>query len=131
MKYLPKKDLVYAFAIWSAPIIIIPFLIFSFSVTILIIFVLSFLLSFWLWNSTSYRIEKGELIIKCWIFGRKVNIEDIVKVKKTKNFLASYALASDRLEITENNKTKYYVSPDNFETFIAELKKYNPNIIVS
>ncbi len=131
MKYLPKKDKFYAFTIWSAPAILIPFLIFSFSETILIIFVLCFLLSFWLWNSTSYKIEKGELLIKCWIFKRKVNIKNIVTVKKTKNFLASYAMALDRLEITENNKSQYYVSPDNFETFIAELKKYNSDIIVS
>ncbi len=131
MKYLPKKDKCYTLVIWSAPIIILPFLIFSFSVTILIIFVLSFLLSFWLWNSTSYKIEKGELFIKCWVFRRKVNIKDIVKVKKTKNFLASYALALDRLEITEKNKSKYYLSPNNFETFIEELKKYNSDIIIS
>ena len=131
MKYLPKKDKFYALVIWSVPIIIIPFLIFSFSVTILIIFVLSLLLSFWLWNSTSYKIEKGELFIKCWVFRRKVNIKDIVKVKKTKNFLASYAMALDRLEITEKNKSKYYISPNNFETFIAELKEYNPDIITS
>ena len=131
MKYLPKKDKFYTFVIWSAPIIILPFLIFSFSVTILIIFVLSFLLSLWLWNSTSYKIEKGELFINCWVFRRKVNIKDIVKVKKTKNFLASYAMALDRLEITEKNNSKYYISPNNFETFIAELKKYNPDIIIS
>ncbi len=131
MKYLPKKDKFYALVIWSVPIIIIPFLIFSFSITILIIFVLSLLLSFWLWNSTSYKIEKGELFIKCWVFRRKVNIKDIVKVKKTKNFLASYAMALDRLEITEKNKSKYYISPNNFETFIAELKEYNPDIITS
>lgn len=131
MKYLPRKDKCYTLVIWSAPIILLPFLIFSFSVTILIIFLLSFLLSFWLWNSTSYKIEKGELFIKCWVFRRKVNVKDIVKVKKTKNFLASYALALDRLEITEKNKSKYYLSPNNFETFIEELKKYNSDIIIS
>ena len=131
MKYLPRKDKFYAFVIWSAPTIIILFLIFSFSVTTLIIFLLSFLLSFWLWNSTSYKIEKGELFIKCWVFERKVNIKDILRVKKTRNFLASYAMALDRLEITEKNRSKYYVSPNSFETFIAELKKYNSDIIIS
>ncbi len=131
MKYLPRKDKFYAFVIWSAPTIIILFLIFSFSVTTLIIFLLSFLLSFWLWNGTSYKIEKGELFIKCWVFERKVNIKDILRVKKTRNFLASYAMALDRLEITEKNKSKYYVSPNSFETFIAELKKYNSDIIIS
>ncbi len=131
MKYLPRKDKFYAFVIWSAPTIIVPFLIFSFSVTTLIIFLLSFLLSFWLWNGTSYKIEKGELFIKCWVFRRKVNIKDILRVKKTRNFLASYAMALDRLEITDKNKSKYYVSPNSFETFIAELKKYNSDIIIS
>ncbi len=131
MNYSPKKDMFYTFVIWSAPIVIIPFLIFSFSVNILIIFILSFLLSFWLWHSTNYKIEKGVLFIKCWLFRRRINIKNIEKVKKTKNPLASYAMALDRLEITEKNKSKYYISPNNSGTFIAELKKYNSDIIAS
>jgi len=85
MNYLPKKDMVYAFAIWSLPVLLIPFLIFLYSKTLLVILTVSILLSIWVWNSTSYKIENGELFIKCWILRRRVNIQDIIKVRKTNN----------------------------------------------
>ena len=129
-KYSPKKDKVYAVAIWSAPAIVGLVLILSFSKALLVIFVLTLLLSLWLWNSTSYEIENGELLVWSWIFRRKANVSDIAKVRKTRNLQASYALAADRLEIVEKNKTKYYVSPKDVESFIAELKKHNPEIVV-
>ncbi|NOX37536.1 MAG: hypothetical protein GXO78_08365 [Calditrichaeota bacterium] len=131
MEYSPKKDGIYALAIWSAPILLFFFLIFSYSQLILGIFILSVLLSFWMWNSTRYSIENGELFIKCWVLKKKVPVKDVVKVRRTRNYLASYALAVDRLEITEKNNQKFYVSPDNVEMFISELKKYNPNISIS
>ncbi len=130
MQYLPKKDLIYALTIWAAPTIVLFLLLFNFSFTLLIIFILSFMLSFWLWNSTKYEITNGELCIRCWLFKKRVNIKDIEQVKKTKNIWASYALAVERLEITEKNKSKYYISPNNFEAFIAELKRYNAAIRV-
>ena len=39
-------------------------------------------------------------------------------------------MSTERLEITENKKSKYYVSPNNFDLFIEELKKYNSDIII-
>ena len=130
MEYLSRKDGFYTLVIWSAPLILILFLIFSFSLSVLIIFILSILLSLWIWNGTRYVIENGELFIQSWIFRKRVAIKDIVKVRKTKNFLASYAMAVDRLEITEKNNQRFYISPDNVEMFITELKKTNPNIVL-
>ena len=130
MKYSPNRDRIYALAIWSAPVIVGVVLILSFSKALLGILVLTFLLSLWLWNSTSYEIEKGQLLIRSWIFRRRTNVRDIVKVRKTKDLRASYALAADRLEIVEKNNAKYYVSPKDVESFIAELKSLNPDIIV-
>ena len=130
MKYSPNRDRIYALAIWSAPVIVGVVLILSFSKALLGILVLTFLLSLWLWNSTSYEIEKGQLLIRSWILRRRANVGEIVKVRKTKNLRASYTLAADRLEIVEKNNAKYYVSPKNVESFIAELKSVNPDIVV-
>ena len=130
MKCSPKKDKVYAVAIWSAPAVVGLVLILSFSNALLVIFILTFLLSLWLWNSTSYEIGNSQLLVKSWVFRRKANVGDIAKVRKTRNLQASYALASDRLEVVEKNKTKYYVSPKDVGSFIAELKKHNPEIVV-
>ncbi len=128
MYFLPKKDLVYRIVIWSLPIIMLPLLFIVFTTAMVVVFVLSLVLSVWLWNSTSYRIENGELYIKCWVLRKNVNILNIIKVRKTNNILSSYALSLERLEITEKPRNKFYVSPDNFDLFIDELKKYNPNI---
>ena len=131
MNFLPKKDLVYGVVIWSVPIIMIPFLVYFYSLTILIIFILSVLHSLWIWNSTVYKIENGELYIKSWILRRKIDIQNIKEIKKTKNVWSSYALSTERLEISENGKSTYYVAPLEFKLFIEELKKYNSNIVVS
>ncbi len=132
MNFSSRKDLVYACAIWCLPLFLITWLIFSYSLAMLIIFVSSVFLSFWLWNSTNYKIENGELYIKCWILRKRVNIQNILKIRKTNNLLSSYALSCERLEITEKKRYgKYYVSPDNFNLFIDELKKNNSDIVVN
>ena len=130
MQYSPKKDALYALAIWSAPIIVLLFLMYSYSVALLVLFILTVLLFVWIWHSTRYEIRDGELIIQSWIFRRRVKIQDIVSVKKTKNLLASYALSRDRLEITEQNQDTYYIAPNDVDAFIAELKQYNPYILI-
>ena len=130
MKYSPNRDKIYALAIWSTPVIVGLVLILSFSEALLGILVLTILLSLWLWKSTSYEIENGQLFVRSWIFRRRANVGDIAKVRRTRNLLASYALSSDRLEIVEKNNAKYYVSPKDVESFIAELKSLNPDIVV-
>ena len=57
LKFKPKKDLTYGIVIWLGPALILPYLIFSFSNYMLIVFGIYMLLDFWIWNSTSYAIE--------------------------------------------------------------------------
>ena len=128
MYYSSRKDLVYKIVIWSLPIFFLPFVFIIFSMAMIVVFVFSLGFSFWLWNSTSYKIENGELYIKCWILRKKVNVQNILKVRKTNNILSSYALSAERLEITENTQSIFYISPNDFDSFIEELKKYNSSI---
>jgi hypothetical protein len=128
MIYKPRKDLLYAFSIWLGPLIILIFLIFSFSEKLLIVFSLSLLLSFWIWNSVYYKIENGELLMKVWILKKKVKIKDITELKKTTGLYSSYALSYERLEITVKLINKIYVAPKDFETFSKDLLKQNPTI---
>lgn len=130
MYFFPKKDFVYALAIWNAPVVILVILLFFYSQTLLIIFFITIFLSSWLWNSTSYKIENGELFVKCWILKKRIKIKSILNIKKTKNIHSSYSLSTERLEITEETKSKFYVSPNDFDSFIKELKKYNSNISI-
>jgi len=130
MMFQPKKDLVYGFIIWIAPVIVIPFLISSFSLVLLIVFILTILLSLWIWNSCEYRIVNNELYLKCWILNNKIKINDILSIKKVRNVYSSFALSVKRLELELKSHSKLYVAPINFDDFIAELKTINHNIII-
>ena len=130
MKHPPKKDVVYGIVVWSIAVVLLPILIFFFSVGVAIMYILSVLLVVWMWNSTVYIIENDELYIKCLVFRKHVQIKDIQSIKRTRNIYSSFALSVDRLEITDKSD-KYYVAPKDFESFIEELKSYNENILVS
>ena len=128
MTYSGKKDITYAIAIWSGPFLLLFLLLLRVDFTIITIIVLSFLLSFWIWNSTKYSIEGEILNIKCWILHKKLNIKNIRRIKNVKNIYSSYALAVDRLEINYNSNSKLYVSPLNQEEFIKEIVSINKEI---
>lgn len=130
MIFSAKKDAVYAIVIWSASIILLPILLFNYSLALLVIFIVMNLNSLWIWNSTSYKIENGELLIKSWLFRNRVKVKNIYEISKTKNVWSSYALAVERLKIKVRLNPAFYVSPNDFEKFIEELKKYNPEIKV-
>ena len=129
MRYGPKRDIVYGIAIWSNQLVIIIFWFLFFSKAMMIVWLISFLLTLWIWNSTEYRIIDGELRIKCWLFRKRVKIQDILSIKRTNNIYSSFALSTDRLEIIDKSD-KYYVAPLDFENFINEMKKNNSSIIV-
>ncbi len=129
MVFSPKKDLVYGLVIWLAPVIVFTLLLSDFSILLSIVFIFSLLLSFWIWNSTEYRIESGELIIKCWILKKRVKILDIVTISRTRNIFSSYALSTDRLEIKTQKPGAFYIAPLKADSFIQTLKKENPAIV--
>jgi len=87
MRFQPKKDLVYGFIIWIAPAILIPFLILSFSPSLLIVLILTIHLSLWIWNSCEYRIVNDELHLKCWILNNKIKTNDILSIKKSEMYI--------------------------------------------
>jgi hypothetical protein len=131
MTFQPKKDAVYGIIIWLIPICtFLGFVSSHFSILIGVIFILALLLPFWLWNSTEYRLENGELIVKCWIFGKRVQVADIISVTQTKNLLSSYALSAERLELKSRQQGQFYIAPFDFPVFCEALQKENPNILI-
>ena len=131
MKYTPKRDMVYALIIWGNLIVLLPFLIVFFTVEGFAVYLIILCISYLRWDSTEYRIEKGELIVKCWMCKKKIRIQDIKSVKRTNNIYSSFALSSDRLEITEESNKKFYAAPQDFKSFIKELRSINDNIFVN
>ena len=78
---------------------------------------------------TEYVITDGTLLLKCWIMPVcRIPVAEITKVEDSHNPLSSYALSLDRLKITYGKRYSL-VSPDNKKDFIAELQKYNSDII--
>ncbi len=130
MTFSAKKDGTYALAIWSPVILTGALFVYYATLSLAIIFLFSVGLSTWIWFSTRYEIREGKLIAKSWLFQEIMEIERIVSIKPVRNLAASFALARDRLEITDNSGNTIYVSPEQPEAFIQEIQRYNPGIKV-
>ncbi len=131
MIFKPHKDLAYAVIIWSGPILLAGLAAVSgFSWLFMFVIIASAFLSLWLWNSTEYRIDGQQLFLKCWLFRKRVSIENIKSIKRTRNYFSSFALAVDRLEIKVGPYDTFYISPLERTLFINECKAVNAGIRV-
>lgn len=125
-RFPPRRDKVYAFAIWLAPVITAALIIIAFSIPLLVIFILSLLLSFWLWNTTDYYIlNDNEFLIRSCIFKKTIPINEIWSVRQVRNLYSSFALAVNRLEIKTINYETFYISPEDSDSFLNEIRKHN------
>ncbi|MBS7332625.1 MAG: PH domain-containing protein [Weeksellaceae bacterium] len=81
--------------------------------------------------STVYTIDSysKKLVIQSgFIFHKKIDIEHIKAIKKSRSWISSPALSIDRIEISYNTYDSVLISPKNREQFIQELQQINPNI---
>jgi hypothetical protein len=95
--------------------------------------VLAFLIAFVLFASktTRYIINENQLLVKSmWIVNNKIEISKIRKIEKTNSILSSPALSLDRIALYYNKYDEVYISPKEKQTFIDELLKVNPDIVV-
>ena len=85
----------------------------------------------YLYFNTSYVFTTdNKLKIRCGIFvNKEIIINNINKIKRTRNPTASPSLSMDRLEISYNKKDIIIISPEKKETFLQQLKESNPTII--
>lgn len=93
---------------------------------ILILLTITFLL--WVWYGTGYKIEKGLIKIKSGPFRSSVKINEIKKIRATKNPLSAPALSIDRIEILYGKYDMTLISPINKLKFIEYLVTENPEI---
>ncbi len=109
---------------------IIPLMISDFSLTVIIIYVVIFLLIIKLLFSISYDVDEKTLVIKyLFFFSEKIYIDEIISIMPTRSMLSAPAASFDRLQITLNSKI-VIISPRNKNKFVDLLCTYNPNIIV-
>lgn len=80
---------------------------------------------------TEYIISgEGSILVKCGFLPRyRIPIRSIREIRYINNTHFAYALSSERLQIITDDASRI-LSPVNTESFIKELRKKNPNIIV-
>jgi hypothetical protein len=88
----------------------------------------------WIFTSIRYVIAGDRLHINvCGICNAKLNIADVVSIKRSYNLLSSPAASMKRLEIRIKSTKKYpyfLISPVCEQEFLDMLKAINPDIVI-
>ena len=138
--YFPsKKDIWFFLIYWGLMAIIVLLYIFGgepvglqlityksmlgyFFTSVIIIFLL------WIWFGTGYKIEDGLLQIRYGPLRSQIKIEEITKIRRTKNPFTAPALSIYRLQITYGKYEVVDISPKDEKAFLNALLKKNPTI---
>lgn len=81
---------------------------------------------------TDYTIRGDKLEIRCGIlFRMTVPVSRIIEISHKSTMLSSPALSAKRIGIRYGRKNWVYVSPQNQENFISDLRSINPEITIS
>lgn len=81
---------------------------------------------------TDYTIRGDKLEIRCGIlFRMTLPVSRIIEINHKSTMLSSPALSAKRIGIRYGRKNWVYVSPQNLEDFISDLRSINPEIAIS
>ena len=81
---------------------------------------------------TDYTIRGDKLEIRCGIlFRMTVPVSRIIEISHKSTMLSSPALSAKRIGIRYGRKNWVYVSPQNQENFISDLRSINTEITIS
>ena len=80
---------------------------------------------------TDYTIRGDKLEIRCGIlFRMTLPVSRIIEISHKSTMLSSPALSAKRIGIRYGRKNWVYVSPQNQENFISDLRSINPEITI-
>ncbi|WP_394218729.1 PH domain-containing protein [Halobacillus trueperi] len=82
----------------------------------------------WIWLRTGYTVKDGHLFIHSGPLRKRINIEDIKKIKPTKSPMSAPALSFRKLEILYGKFMFTLISPKDEQKFLQVLEKENPHI---
>lgn len=80
----------------------------------------------WIWFFTNYSFTKRELVIKCGPFSQAIPLSSIVGVERIRHTGLSYALSADRVELKLSGGGSAFISPENPDSFVAQIKEKAP-----
>jgi len=134
MRIASKKDLAINLVIWSTIFIIL----ITVAVTpaegqmlVLAVTLPSIGLLLWIYYGTYYELMDTYLYAKSGPFSEKIAYESIVELKLANNLYSSMALSRERILVRTTRKGLAgltYISPENREEFLAELKSRCRNL---
>lgn len=75
----------------------------------------------WLFASTEYVVDNGELFISCGPVRKRIQLTDIKSATPSKNPLSSPALSLDRILITYGEGKSILISPENKKGFLKAI----------
>ncbi len=82
----------------------------------------------WIWFSTGYILDDDFLYVRCGPFQKKVALQDIIRIRESRKFLASAALSMERLEIHTKDRYPYIISPREQEEFLLQMRSKLPDV---
>lgn len=84
------------------------------------------------WEETDYTFEEKFLMCRSWIFKKKIDYKEILKIERGTTLYAGWKLAaaSKGIIITYKGYNDIYISPEREAEFIALLLEKNPAINV-
>lgn len=80
-------------------------------------------LPIWLWRSTCYTLQAGQLVVQSGPFKWRIPVKDITGVSATSSPLSSPALSLDRLRIDYGPGASLMISPREKERFLRDLQE--------
>lgn len=85
----------------------------------------------YMFNTTFYCINSDLLAVKSgFLVNKKIDIQQITKVKSSRSLLSSPALSLDRLELQYGKYDSVLISPKDKEGFVTDLLAINGEIVV-
>ena len=131
-KYMSEKSMGFGILLFACPLVCwlifllhphIIFLFFALPVTLLFL---------WIWFDTSYQVSDEYFKYQSGPFRKKIPINRIVRINR--NVRAFYgmrpALTFEYLQIRYNRYDDVFIAPKDEESFIADLIRLNPEIVV-
>ena len=80
---------------------------------------------------TDYTIREDRLYIRCGVlFRMTLPIAKITEITHKSTIMSSPALSAKRIGIRHGRRNWVYISPQNQEDFISDIKSINPNITI-
>ncbi len=92
-----------------------------------------FILIFWFYLNTFYKIENNELIYRSGFLRGKIEIIKIKEIVKGKTMWGGIkpALSRNGLIIKFNKYNEIYIAPENNDKLVDDLLKLNPEIKIT